>query len=355
MELLLVNHPLDCPICDKGGECPLQNQAMSNGRGETRFTRHQARPSPSRSRSPPRCCSTASAACCAPRCTRFSEQIAGDPFIELLERGPSEQVGIAEDEPFESYFSGNTVQICPVGALTGASYRFRARPVRPGVDAERLRALRVRLRAAHRPPPRQGDPPPGRQRPARSTRSGTATRAAGRSPTPPSPTGWPPRWSATPTACSSRRPGRAAVAAAAAACRPRRGRAGVLTGGRLTVEDAYAYAKFARVALGTNDIDFRARPHSAEEAAFLAAEVAGRADQRDATPTWSAPRPCCWSGSSRRTSRRSCSCGCARRPAGAGSPSGRSRRWPVPASAKLAGALLPTVPGAEAEALTTGG
>ena len=65
------------------------------------------------------------------RCTRFSDQIAGDPFIALLERGALQQIGIYEEQPFESYFSGNTVQICPVGALTGAAYRFRARPVRP--------------------------------------------------------------------------------------------------------------------------------------------------------------------------------------------------------------------------------
>src|SRR5262249_8990846 len=62
------------------------------------------------------------------RCTRFAEQIAGDPLIELLERGPEQQVGTADGVPFDSYFSGNTVQICPVGALTGAAYRFRARP-----------------------------------------------------------------------------------------------------------------------------------------------------------------------------------------------------------------------------------
>ena len=62
------------------------------------------------------------------RCTRFSEQIAGDPFIALIERGALQQVGIYEKEPFESYFSGNTIQICPVGALTSAEYRFRSRP-----------------------------------------------------------------------------------------------------------------------------------------------------------------------------------------------------------------------------------
>src|SRR5690348_16569619 len=127
MEFLLINHPLDCPMCDKGGECPLQNQAMSNGRGESRFTeakRKFAKPVALSSQvllDRERCVSCA-------RCTRFAEQIAGDPLIELLERGPEQQIGTADGVPFQSYFSGNTVQICPVGALTGASYRFRARP-----------------------------------------------------------------------------------------------------------------------------------------------------------------------------------------------------------------------------------
>ncbi|MBM4529653.1 2Fe-2S iron-sulfur cluster binding domain-containing protein, partial [Rhodococcus hoagii] len=127
MELLLINHPLDCPVCDKGGECPLQNQAMSSGRAESRFDgvkRTFPKPIPLSSEvllDRERC------VLCA-RCTRFSRQVAGDPMIELLERGALQQVGIADEEPFDSYFSGNTVQICPVGALTGAAYRFRARP-----------------------------------------------------------------------------------------------------------------------------------------------------------------------------------------------------------------------------------
>ncbi len=189
MELLLVNHPLDCPMCDKGGECPLQNQAMSTGQGETRF--HGAK----RTFAKPIALSTQvlldRERCiqCA-RCTRFADQIAGDPLIELLERGPQEQVGVADGVPFDSYFSGNTVQICPVGALTGASYRFRARPFDLVSTPERVRALRGWLPAAHRPPPRRGHPAAGRQRARRSTRSGTATRAGGRSPTPPSRTGW---------------------------------------------------------------------------------------------------------------------------------------------------------------------
>ena len=127
MEMLLINHPLDCPVCDKGGECPLQNQALSNGRSESRFQGvKRTFPKPINLSSQvlldrERCINCA-------RCTRFADQVAGDPFIELVERGASQQVGIYADQPFNSYFSGNTVQICPVGALTGTAYRFRSRP-----------------------------------------------------------------------------------------------------------------------------------------------------------------------------------------------------------------------------------
>ena len=127
MEFLLINHPLDCPVCDKGGECPLQNQAMSNGRGETRFTEHKRLYPKPINISAQVLLDRERCVLCA-RCTRFSEQIAGDPFIALIERGALQQVGIYEKEPFESYFSGNTIQICPVGALTSSAYRFRSRP-----------------------------------------------------------------------------------------------------------------------------------------------------------------------------------------------------------------------------------
>ena len=119
MEFLLLNHPLDCPVCDKGGECPLQNQAMTAGRPESRFDEvKRTFPKPINVSAQilldrERCVSCA-------RCTRFAEQIAGDPMLELLERGANQQVGTAVDQPFDSYFSGNTVQICPVGALTSA-------------------------------------------------------------------------------------------------------------------------------------------------------------------------------------------------------------------------------------------
>ena len=127
MELLLINHPLDCPVCDKGGECPLQNQAMSNGRAETRFLdvkRTFPKPIPISVAGAPGPGTVRAVRALHP----VLRQIAGDPFIELLERGALQQVGIAPGEPFSSYFSGNTVQICPVGALTGTAYRFRARP-----------------------------------------------------------------------------------------------------------------------------------------------------------------------------------------------------------------------------------
>ena len=127
LEFLLLNHPLDCPVCDKGGECPLQDQTMSYGPGESRFVeekRHFAKPIPISDLvllDRERCI------LCA-RCTRFSDDISGDPLIEFHDRGNHTQVLTFPDEPFNSYFSGNTVQICPVGALTAVPYRFRARP-----------------------------------------------------------------------------------------------------------------------------------------------------------------------------------------------------------------------------------
>jgi len=127
LEFLLINHPLDCPVCDRGGECPLQDQALAFGPGESRYReakRTYRKPlplSPLVSLDRERC------VLCA-RCTRFCDQISGDRFIELFDRGGAEQVSIAPGEDFNSPFSGNTVQICPVGALTSTTYRFAARP-----------------------------------------------------------------------------------------------------------------------------------------------------------------------------------------------------------------------------------
>ena len=271
MELLLINHPLDCPVCDKGGECPLQNQAMSSGRTETRFTDvKRTFPKPI-ALSAEVLLDRERCVLCA-RCTRFSQQIAGDPFIELLERGALQQVGIAAGEPFDSYFSGNTVQICPVGALTGRAYRFRARPFdlvsSPSV-CEHC-ASGCAQRTDHR-------------------RGTVLRRLAGDDP------GvneeWncdKGRWAFTYGRTGDRlttplvrdggelRPASWSEALARAAAGLAGARAAVLVGGRMTTEDAYAYSKFARIVLQTNDIDFRVRPHSAEETEFLAAHVAGR-------------------------------------------------------------------------------
>ena len=161
MELLLINHPLDCPVCDKGGECPLQNQAMSTGRAESRFTdvkRTFRKPIPLSSQvllDRERC------VLCA-RCTRFSTADRGRSVHRVAR---ARRAAAGRHQPrrrFESYFSGNTVQICPVGALTGTAYRFRARPFDLVSTPERVRALRQRLRAAHRHPPRRRDAPPRR-------------------------------------------------------------------------------------------------------------------------------------------------------------------------------------------------
>ena len=266
MELLLINHPLDCPVCDKGGECPLQNQAMSNGRSESRFEgvkRTFEKPVPISSQvllDRERC------VLCA-RCTRFSEQIAGDPFITLNERGALQQVGIYEDEPFDSYYSGNTVQICPVGALTGTSYRFRARPFdlvstdsacehcasgcAMRTDVRRGKTLR-RLAGEDSTVNEEWNCDKGRwafkyevaknriTTPLVRDANGQLQEAS-----------WP-------------------EALAAAAKGLKDSRAGVLVGGRATVEDAYGYSKFARVTLATNNIDFRSRVSSKEELDFLA-------------------------------------------------------------------------------------
>ncbi|HEY0697346.1 MAG TPA: NADH-quinone oxidoreductase subunit G, partial [Micromonospora sp.] len=304
MELLLVNHPLDCPMCDKGGECPLQNQAMSTGRADSRFHEHKREYTKPVEISSQVLLDRERCVLCQ-RCTRFSEEIAGDKFIDLMGRSSAEEINIYRDEayverddsragyespdrsvdagdvPFNSYFSGNTVQICPVGALTGAQYRFRARPFdlvsTPSVceHCSAGCAMRTDWRRGKVMRRLAGDDPAVNEEwncdkgrwgfryaaafdritnpMIRDEETGELREAS---------------WSE-------------ALAVAAEGLRAARDGErgiGVLTGGRLTVEDAYAYAKFARVALNTNDIDFRARPVSSEETEFLASNVAGVLD-----------------------------------------------------------------------------
>ena len=298
MELLLINHPLDCPVCDKGGECPLQNQAMSNGRPESRFVdvkRVFEKPLALSSEillDRERCI-------LCQRCTRFSREIAGDAFIDLQNRGAMQQIGTfdedvldfdgyrpigvaAEDESgkaFSSYYSGNTVQICPVGALTSAAYRFRSRPFdlvsSAGISEHDSSGSAIRTdhrrgkilrRLADEDPVVNEDWITDKDRFAFTWQNlddriirplvrvdGELVEAS-----------WPD-----------------AVAAAAAGIRAalegkKPKSAAVLPGGRITFEDAYAYQKFARVVLGTNDVDARTRVASDEELAFLGHHVAGR-------------------------------------------------------------------------------
>ncbi|MFQ5966844.1 MAG: NADH-quinone oxidoreductase subunit NuoG [Acidimicrobiia bacterium] len=127
LEFLLINHPLDCPVCDRGGECPLQDQTMAHGPGESRFVEEKRHFSKPISISDLVLLDRERCILCA-RCTRFSDEVSGDPLIEFIDRAYGTQVNTFPDEPFASYFSGNTVQICPVGALTAVPYRFRARP-----------------------------------------------------------------------------------------------------------------------------------------------------------------------------------------------------------------------------------
>lgn len=355
MELLLINHPLDCPVCDKGGECPLQNQAMSHGQSDSRFEgkkRTYEKPVPISTQAlldRERC------VLCA-RCTRFSNQVAGDPMIELIERGALQQVGTGEGDPFESYFSGNTIQICPVGALTSAAYRFRSRPFdlisSPSVcehcsggcatrtDHRRGKVMR-RLAANEPEVNEEWICDKGRfgfryaQQRDRLT-TPLVRNAEGEL----EPASWP-----------------EALQIAAQGLLASRGRTGVLTGGRLTVEDAYAYSKFARVALDTNDIDFRARVHSAEEADFLAAHVAGRGRDLGAAPgrslgeapvsrtrRWRRRPPSCWSASRPRRRRPASSSGCARPGASTGRRSSRSPRTPRGAWRRRAAPCSPPLP-----------
>jgi len=282
MEFLLVNHPLDCPVCDKGGECPLQNQAMSHGRGETRFLGGIKRTFPKPISLSPNILLDRERCIVCQRCTRFAEEIPGDPGIALIERGARQQIGIAEGQDFSSYFSGNVIQICPVGALTSAEYRFRSRPFdlvsTPGVaehDAcgaalrvDHRRGVVVRRLAGNDPEvneewisdkdrfafqyaeqpdrlryPMVREVPGDRSSPLRPASWLEAFEVAAR--------------------------GLAAVGDAAAI--------GVLPGGRITLEDAAGYASFARETLGGAHLDFRARPLSAEETTFLAAHVRGAA------------------------------------------------------------------------------
>jgi len=257
LELLLINHPLDCPVCDRGGECPLQDQTLAFGPGESRFVeekRHWEKPIPLSDLvllDRERCIQCA-------RCTRFADEIAGDPLITFKERGGHTEISTFPDEPFASYFSGNTVQICPVGALTAKPYRFKARPwdlntaesscnqcaVQCRVALQSTSNRLVRMLGVDSEPVNQGwlcdkgrygfeyVHSPDRITSPRVRRGGEAVEAT-----------WP-----------------EALDAAAAILRKSIDLHGarsvaVLGGARGTNEDAYAWARFAKGVLGTDNVD----------------------------------------------------------------------------------------------------
>jgi NADH-quinone oxidoreductase subunit G len=250
LELLLINHPLDCPVCDRGGECPLQDQALAWGPGESRYIdpkRVFRKPIPLSSLvllDRERC------VLCT-RCTRFCDEISGERFIEMFDRGAAQQVAIAPGEDFRSPYSGNTVQICPVGALTSTSYRFAARPfdvssadsVCPHcacgctirVDVRRGEVVRHQARDN----PDVNDAwlcDKGRYAfrfPDRDRVTTPMLRVPGLE------------------------PASYAEVFRAIADRARQGRVGILAGGRLTDEDAFALSKLARTGFRTNDVDHR--------------------------------------------------------------------------------------------------
>jgi NADH-quinone oxidoreductase subunit G len=256
LEFLLLNHPLDCPICDRGGECPLQDQTMSFGPGESRFIEAKRvfpKPIPM---SPLVGLDRERCVLCA-RCTRFCDEISGDRFLELYARGAGERVAIAPGEDLRSPFSGNVVQICPVGALTATPYRFVARPfdltsvdsvcrlcsAGCNVRVDQRRDDVVRVLARDNPEVNDAwlcdkgrfayhhDDSPGRV-------TTPLVRDRGLEPA---------SFDET-------------LQRVADACR--QARVGVLAGGRLLDEDAYALSKLARTVLRTNDIDHRRVPQS---------------------------------------------------------------------------------------------
>jgi NADH-quinone oxidoreductase subunit G len=127
LEFILVNHPLDCPVCDKGGECPLQDLTFRFGPGRTRMTfpkRTFDKPIPI---SPTIALDRERCILCY-RCTRFSESVSEDGELVAINRGAQSMIATFEDEPYRGRFSGNVTELCPVGALLPTTYRFEARP-----------------------------------------------------------------------------------------------------------------------------------------------------------------------------------------------------------------------------------
>jgi len=271
LEFLLINHPLDCPMCDKGGECPLQDQALKHGSTTSRFIDQKRRYDKPVAISEQILLDRERCVLCA-RCTRFAEQVPGDAFIELYERGALEQVAIYEDEPFHSYFSGNIIQICPVGALTSTDYRFRARPfdvvTTPSVCdhcsagctltvQSRRGDIQRQLARTNMPVNEAWSCDKGRFGFHHLTVPGRVTEPHVRDGDELVATSWTEALERSVDALRAAGPGRVAV----------------LTGSRLADEDAYLVAKYTRTVLGSDDLDHRTSFAAAGESADLAALI----------------------------------------------------------------------------------
>ena len=254
LEFLLLNHPLDCPICDKGGECDLQDFSMSYGAGKSRLTDPKLH-KPKRVDLGPTIVLDEERCILCRRCTRFDDEIAQERNLIVAERGHRSLISTRDAEGYRSYFSGNTTEICPVGALTSKAYRFRSRPWDLGhtdsVCTQCSVGCNYRI----------------------DTRFGRVMRTFTRE-NPEIDDGW---------ICDRGRytfnylysPQRLrqpllrrdadlepasfdeAIAFAAERIGRARGRVGVIGGGRLSDEEAYALQKFARRVLGTNNVDYR--------------------------------------------------------------------------------------------------
>jgi len=268
LEFLLINHPLDCPVCDRGGECPLQDQALAFGPGESRFIeakRTFPKPVPL---SPLVLLDRERCVLCT-RCTRFCDEISGDRFIEMFARGAGQNVAIAAGEDFRSPFSGNTIQICPVGALTATTYRFVARPfdlssadtVCPHCSAGCNLRVDVRRGAVVRQLARDNVL-------VNDAWACDKGRFAFR---------WPDARDRVTTPFLREHglePASFAEAFDRIAGWTEGRRVGILAGGRLTDEDAYALSKLARTVFRTNDLDHRREDGGAAEVVAAAAPLA---------------------------------------------------------------------------------
>ncbi|MGH2739892.1 MAG: NADH-quinone oxidoreductase subunit G [Actinomycetota bacterium] len=250
LEFLLINHPLDCPVCDRGGECPLQDQALAFGTGRSRYIDPKRVYEKPLTLSPLVLLDRERCVLCA-RCTRFCDQISGERFIELFDRGAAEQVAIAPGEDFRSPFSGNTVQICPVGALTSATYRFAARPfdVASGESVCSHCAsgctLRVDVRGGEVVRHLARDNPDVNEA-WLCDKGRYGHRFVDRN-----------RLEAPYLSAPGLTPGSFEEVFAQIVERASGGRVAFLVGGRLSDEDNFALSKLARTVFGTNDLDFR--------------------------------------------------------------------------------------------------